>query len=178
MLEETLEKKKDLAIAVDEQGWTPLHYAAFYGRASIVTQLLKADKRSAYMGDETDKKTALHIAASKGHVNVMKQLISYCPDCCEVVDQRRRNALHYALEKHQSRITTFVLKVPWLSNILLNAKDVDGNTPLHLLDASHFRTRFIGDARVDKMAFNKENKNALDVIIADDSINENQAIEF
>ncbi|PQQ01998.1 ankyrin repeat-containing protein [Prunus yedoensis var. nudiflora] len=102
----------------------------------------------------------------------MKQLISYCPDCCEVVDQRRRNALHYALEKHQSRITTFVLKDSWLSNILLNAKDVDGNTPLHLLDVSLFGTRFIGDARVDKMAFNKENMNALDVIVADDSRNE------
>ncbi|PQQ03430.1 ankyrin-3-like [Prunus yedoensis var. nudiflora] len=38
MTKEILEKKKDLAIAADEKGWTPLHYAAFYGRASIVTQ--------------------------------------------------------------------------------------------------------------------------------------------
>ncbi|CAL8082020.1 unnamed protein product [Prunus armeniaca] len=132
MTEEILNKKKDLVIVTDEKEWTPLHYAAFYGHASIVIQLLKTDKCSAYMGDEADKKTALHIATSKGHVHVMKQLISYCPDCCEVVDQRRRNALHSALEKRrQSRITNFVLKDPWLNNVLLNAKDVDGNTPLH-----------------------------------------------
>ncbi|KAL6274221.1 hypothetical protein ACE6H2_024913 [Prunus campanulata] len=174
MTKEILNKKKDFAIVADEKGWTPLHYAAFYGRASIVTQLLEADKCSAYMGDEADKKTALHIAASKGHVNVMKQLISYCPDCCEVVDQRRRNALHYALEKSQPRIIDFVL-MDTLSNVLLNAKDVDGNTPLHLLNAPLYtgtpfypERPFIGDDRVDKMAFNKENMNALDVIEAND----------
>ncbi|PQQ01999.1 ankyrin repeat-containing protein [Prunus yedoensis var. nudiflora] len=171
MTKEILNKKKDLAIVTDEKGWTPLHYAAFYGRASIVTQLLEADKRSAYMGDEADKKTALHIAASKGHVNVMKQLISYCPDCCEVVDRRRRNALHYALEKRKPRIIEFVLMDTWLSNVLLNAKDVDGNTPLHLLNAPLYtKTPFIGDDRVDKMAFNKENMNALDVIKANDDV--------
>ncbi|KAL6274219.1 hypothetical protein ACE6H2_024911 [Prunus campanulata] len=172
MTKEILEKKEDLAIEADEQGWTPLHYAALSGCTSIVKQLLQAHRSSAYIVDKADKKTALHIAASRGHLGVMKELISHCPDCCELVDQRRRNALHYALEKHQSRITTFVLKDSWLSNILLNAKDVDGNTPLHLLDVSLFGTRFIGDARVDKMAFNKENMNALDVIIADDSRNE------
>ncbi|KAI5318403.1 hypothetical protein L3X38_038111 [Prunus dulcis] len=165
MTTEILNKDKDLAIVADEKGWTPLHYAAFYGRASIVTQLLEADKCSAYMGDEADKKIALHIAASKGHVNVMEQLISHCPDCCEVVDQRRRNALHYALEKHKPRIIEFVLKDTWLSNVvLLNAKDVDGNTPLHLLNAPlNPRITFIDYARVDKMTFNKENLNALDV---------------
>ncbi|CAL2274254.1 unnamed protein product [Prunus armeniaca] len=167
MTTEILTKEKALAIVADKKGWTPLHYAASYGSTSIVSQLLEADKRSAHMADEVDKKTALHIAASKGHVNVMKQLISYCPDCCEVVDQRRRNALHYALETRQSRIIDFVMMDAWLSNVLLNAKDVDGNTPLHLLNAPHYsRIPFIGDGRVDKMAFNKENMNALDVIKA------------
>ncbi|CAL9027358.1 unnamed protein product [Prunus brigantina] len=168
MIREILNKKNDLAIVTDEKGWTPLHYAASYGHASIVIQLLKTDKCSAYMGDEVDKKTALHIAAAKGHVHVMEQLISYCPDCCEVVDQRRRNALHYALKNGQPRISNFVLKDPWLSNVLLNAKDVDGNTPLHLIRASLYTQipLFIGDDRVDKMAFNKENMNAPDVIKA------------
>ncbi|KAL6274220.1 hypothetical protein ACE6H2_024912 [Prunus campanulata] len=170
MTTKILNKEKDLAMVADEKGWTPLHYSAFCGRASIVTQLLEADKRSAYMGDVADKKTALHIAASKGHVNVMKQLISYCPDCCEMVDQRRRNALHYALEKRRSRIVDFVMMDTWLSNILLNAKDVDGNTPLHLLNAPLYtRIPFFGDDRVDKMAFNNKNMNALNVIIDNDS---------
>ncbi|CAL8171528.1 unnamed protein product [Prunus armeniaca] len=124
------------------------------------------------MDDEANKKTALHIAASKGHVNVMEQLISHCPDCCEVVDQRRRNALHYALEKHKPLIIEFVLKDTWLRNVvLLNAKDVDGNTPLHLLNAPlNPWIPFIDNARVDKMAFNKENLNALDVIKANDDL--------
>ncbi|KAH0970967.1 hypothetical protein GBA52_023123 [Prunus armeniaca] len=170
MTREILNKKKNLVIVTDEKGWTPLHYAASHGHASIVMQLLETNKCSAYMGDEVDKKTALHIAASKGHVHVMKKLISYCPDCCEVVDQRRRNALHYALEKSQSRIVDIVMMDTWLSNVLLNAKDVDGNTPLHLLNAPIYnQIPFIADARVDKMAFNKERMNALDVIKANDN---------
>ncbi|PRQ44828.1 putative PGG domain, protein accelerated cell death 6 [Rosa chinensis] len=71
-----------------------------------------------------------------------------------------------------------------MSNILLNGKDVAGNTPLHRLvnirlqtaTESLFRygkaptrlSRFIHDARVDKMALNKEDLNAIDIILDDD----------
>ncbi|XP_020424617.1 protein ACCELERATED CELL DEATH 6 [Prunus persica] len=160
-------------------GRTALHAAVIHGDEEMTTEILNkekdlaivADEKGAYLGDEANKKTALQIAASKGHVNVMEQLISHCPDCCKVVDRRRRNAFHYALEKHKPRIIEFVLKGTWLSNVLLNAKDVDGNTPLHLLNAPlNPWIPFIDDARVDKMAFNKENMNALDVIKANDDL--------
>ncbi|KAL6274218.1 hypothetical protein ACE6H2_024910 [Prunus campanulata] len=72
------------------------------------------------------------------------------------------------------------MKDPWLSNVLLNnAKDVDGNTPLHLLilRPGH-QTDFYNDMRVDKMTFNKENMNALDLIGADDSEMRDKSIKY
>ncbi|XP_062005920.1 ankyrin repeat-containing protein At5g02620-like [Rosa rugosa] len=177
-------KEKTLAQARDEQGWTPLHFAALIGNRWIVSRLLDCDKSIAYIVDKDDKKTALHIAASKGHEGVLTELIYRCPDCCEVVDRRQRNILHYAIENRKFEIAKVVQNHPWMSNILLNGKDVAGNTPLHRLvnirlqtaTESLFRygkaptrlSRFIHDARVDKRALNKEDLNAIDIILDDD----------
>lgn len=157
--------ERTLTKAVDEQGWTPLHFAAFFGYTSIVKQLLKCDKFAAYVGDKDDKKTALHIAATKGHLDVVKELTSCCPDCFELVDQRGRNVLHYAIGNKQYDIVKYVTQDPWLCNVLLNGKDVDRNTPFHQLTGSPMIIiKFMRDARVDKMAFNKSNLNPYDII--------------
>lgn len=172
-------KEKILTKATDKQGWTPLHFAALIDHTPIVIQLLDCDKSVAYLGDKDDNKTALHIAASKGHASVMRELISRCPDCCELVDQKGRNILHYVVENKRFGLEYIIQEHPWLSNILLNGKDYDGNTPIHLLAVSlsnrsclfslFNRSRLLSDYRVDFMAMNKENQNALDNIVADDT---------
>ncbi|KAL6181905.1 hypothetical protein ACLB2K_048553 [Fragaria x ananassa] len=125
--------------AVDEQGCTPLHLAVSLGRTSIVELLLNHDKSAAYVKEKDENKTPLHFAASKGHLDVMKQLISQCPDCCELVDKKSCNFLHYSiLADEEIGVVDFVLKDPWLSNILLD-------TPLHYL-ADTSNTRLYWDA--------------------------------
>ncbi|KAL6224604.1 hypothetical protein ACLB2K_003459 [Fragaria x ananassa] len=173
MTEKLLERtRRGLTKAVDEQGCTPLHLAASLGRTSIVELLLKHDRSAAYVKEKEEKKTALHFAAMKGHVHVMKQLISQCPDCCELVDEKGRNFLHCSIlaKENLFSVVNFVLEDPWLSNILLNGKDDKGDTPLHYIadtDASyhHLVCGIATDAKVDKMAFNKANKNAFDILL-------------
>ncbi|KAL6222176.1 hypothetical protein ACLB2K_005568 [Fragaria x ananassa] len=130
--------------------------------------VLLADKSAAYVRDNDDKKTALHIAASRGHLEAFKELISHCPDCYELVDKRHQNVLHYAIVNNRFEIQDFVQKDPWLTNVLLNGKDENQiNTPFHQLAAFH-KFRYVGragseiidsskdlisDARVDKMTF-------------------------
>nr|XP_011461650.1 PREDICTED: ankyrin repeat-containing protein At5g02620-like [Fragaria vesca subsp. vesca] len=163
-----LEKEKTLALAaVDGDGTSPLHFAAFGGYVSIVKQILESDNSTAYIGD-IRKLVAVHYAAIGGRVDVMKQLLLYCPDSFELVDYKGRNALHYAIHSKKYKVEEFVRKDPWLSSILLNSKDFRGNTPLHQIAKSEDEyngLEFIRDSRVDKMVFNNENMNAINIIV-------------
>ncbi|XP_004289128.1 PREDICTED: ankyrin repeat-containing protein At5g02620-like [Fragaria vesca subsp. vesca] len=169
MTEKLLERTRGLTKAVDEQGCTPLHLAAYSGHTSIVELLLKHDRSAAYVKEKDENRTALHFAASKGHGDVIAQLIYHCPDCCELVDKKSRNFLHCGiLADKEISVVDFVLDDPWLSNILLNGKDDNGDTPLHYFaDTNHLRLSggaLATDARVDKTAFNKANQNAFDIL--------------
>ncbi|KAG6684204.1 hypothetical protein I3842_12G051100 [Carya illinoinensis] len=149
----------------DQEGWTPLHLAAYSNWWWSTQLLLEHDSQVAYMKDK-EGRTALHIAAYRGNNRVMESIIGMCPDCCELVDNRGWNALHFAVEGDVRTVST-ILKNSSLSN-LLNEKNAEGNTPLH-----HQYSRYSEDVnrdlmdhpRVDKMAFNKNNLNAYQVAL-------------
>ncbi|XP_070664005.1 ankyrin repeat-containing protein At5g02620-like [Malus domestica] len=175
-----LKSDRTLAKAADEQGGIPLHMAADFGYLSMVKQLLECDKSTAYVADN-DGRTALHFAASKGHLDIMKELLTHCPDCCELVDNQCQNVLHYAIKSYQVDVVDFVLTDLWLSNILLNDKDANGNAPLHYL-AHYPKHRYaaydsILDAKIDIMSFNKKNLNVFDTILANED-NISNALEL
>nr|XP_011461656.1 PREDICTED: ankyrin repeat-containing protein At5g02620-like [Fragaria vesca subsp. vesca]XP_011461659.1 PREDICTED: ankyrin repeat-containing protein At5g02620-like [Fragaria vesca subsp. vesca] len=163
-----LETERALAKAPDVEGRTPLHMAAITGNVSIVKQILECDKSTAYIGDN-DKSTPVHYAAHKMFRfrcgDVLKQLYFYSPDSFELVDDKGRNALHIAIINNDDEAENFVREDPWLSSVMLNGKDSAGNTPLHqiAISESYLGLEFISDSRVDKMAFNKENMNALNI---------------
>ncbi|CAN0927053.1 Ankyrin repeat-containing protein At5g02620 [Linum grandiflorum] len=156
---------------VDQQGWTPLHHASHFAHLSIVKQLLESDKSAAYIQDEDERKTPLHIAAGHGdtHVEIMEVLISNCPDSCEAVDRNGRNALHYAAESYSAKGLKILLSNPFLSAEMINQKDCEGNTPLHLLAASSFPCNIlINHPLVDKHAVNNQNSTPLDILSSSD----------
>ncbi|GMP35983.1 hypothetical protein CsSME_00008235 [Camellia sinensis var. sinensis] len=108
------------------------------------------------IANKDDKKTALHVAATHGHVGVMEEIISQCPDCWEMVNGKDQNILHVAVENRKRRVINFILKNASL-NKLMNLKDADGNTPLHhLVDARLFATNLIQHPRADKTSSIKE----------------------
>lgn len=161
-----LDKKGAVIIKeADNQGWIPLHYAACFGYHRMVKMLLQFDISMAYVADKNGKRTALHIAVSKGHINTIKVIVNICPDCSEMVDNRGRNVFHFAVASNSDRVVSVLLEFPCLRN-LLNQKDKDGNTPLHGIASSHSTIYcLIDNNRVDKMAFNSENLSALDLVL-------------
>ncbi|KAJ8755738.1 hypothetical protein K2173_024282 [Erythroxylum novogranatense] len=157
---------KEVAQKSDEKGWIPLHYAAYFGNVAIVKQLLKADKSSACIPTTTEKMTAIHLAASRGNLSVMRELISSCPRCCELVDRRGWNVVHFAVVSENKQVVDYVLRCPLLRN-LINERNTEGNAPLHLLiDSGFYMRSFIRDPRVDRLAFNAKNLNCLDIILS------------
>ncbi|KAK3206481.1 hypothetical protein Dsin_020527 [Dipteronia sinensis] len=89
--------------------------------------LLIEDKSAAYKADN-EGKMALHVAAGLGRVNIMRELISRCPGCCELVDKRGWNVLHFASTSKNRNAVGLILQNPSPGN-LANEKDEKGNTP-------------------------------------------------
>nr|TKS18390.1 hypothetical protein D5086_0000000590 [Populus alba] len=94
----------------------------------------KYDAAAAYIAETEKKRTALHIAAIRGRVKAMKEIVSGCPACCELVDNRGWNALHYAVAHKRIYVFEECLKIPELAT-LGTKKDEKGNTPFHLIAA-------------------------------------------
>ncbi|KAG5224828.1 ankyrin repeat-containing protein [Salix suchowensis] len=162
--DDILEKEKKLTRKTDENGWTPLHYAAYlpcWADISTVKVLLEFDASVAYIAETTEKKrTALHIAAIQGRVDVMKEIVSRCPACCELVDNRGWNALHYVVTTKDSEVFQACLrKIPELER-LKTEKDDKGNTPFHLVAAlTHKHEEWIGvcpHGEIGKYGLNKQ----------------------
>eukprot|EP00258_Populus_trichocarpa_P033106 XP_024449125.1 ankyrin repeat-containing protein At5g02620 [Populus trichocarpa] len=100
----------------------------------IVRVLLEYDASAAYIAETEKKRTALHIAAIRGLVDVMKEIVSRCPACCELVDNRGWNALHYTVASKDTKVFEECLEIPLLAR-LKNEKDDNGNTLFHLIAA-------------------------------------------
>ena len=164
----------------DEQHSTPLHYAVYRRNYDAVKMLLEVDRSIAYMRDAKGM-TALHIAAHKGNAMAMKQILNYCPDCCELVDNRSWNALHFAVNSSSDQaenIVRIILNKSSLSNIL-NEKDAKGDTPLHHYSKSLIYVKdLIDDDRVDKMAFNKDNLDAYDIVLNTKELSDEKVTKF
>ncbi|KAL9410753.1 hypothetical protein AB3S75_044516 [Citrus x aurantiifolia] len=133
VIELLLDRKKSLTRERDQHGWTPLHYAAYIGRFGFL--ILEADKSVALIPDKDRKMTALHLAAGQENVWIVQQIIERCPECCELVDDRGRNVLHFAMVSFdKSDLERLLNEYPVVKNLIFE-KDVKGNTPFHVLAA-------------------------------------------
>ncbi|TYJ40984.1 hypothetical protein E1A91_A04G179900v1 [Gossypium mustelinum] len=73
-----LKKKGNLTKERDEDGHTPLHYAAHFGRRfSVVKELLKWDVSAAYIGDKKRGMTPLLMAARSSSSPLGRSLFKY-----------------------------------------------------------------------------------------------------
>ncbi|KAH9682254.1 ANK REP REGION domain-containing protein [Citrus sinensis] len=136
VIELLLDRKKSLTRERDQHGWTPLHYAAYIDRLDLFGFLiLEADKSAALIPNEDRKMTALHLAAGQGNVWIVREIIECCPECCELVDDRGWNVLHFAMVSFdKSELKYLVDKYPMVRNLIFE-KDEKGNTPFHVLAA-------------------------------------------
>jgi hypothetical protein len=166
--ESILDNIEGISRIADNDGWTPLHFAAYlFDNDVLAKMLLNKDRNVAYMKN-TKGRTALHIAARQGKSAIVSLIVSRCPDCCELVDYKGCNVLHFAFKRR--RLSKLVIKVILENsslNNLLNEENDDGDTPLHYyLNSVGLAKNFVDDPRVDKMAFNKKNLSAWDIAMA------------
>ncbi|XP_056684271.1 ankyrin repeat-containing protein At5g02620 [Spinacia oleracea] len=188
MVMRILEKDRSLIRIQTDEGLTPLHCAAAeihkLELMEILLQYDNIDKGSSavYIRDNMGR-TALDIAMLRWNWNVIKKLIASCPDSIEMVDNSGQNVVHYVAKWTCLAKMVRVLSIGNLDK-LINDKDVDGNTPLHLLAAYNLHVphkglhfclshlpRFIKDyPHVDLKAYNKQNLTVGDIMVTYDNL--------
>ncbi|GAY42375.1 hypothetical protein CUMW_066370 [Citrus unshiu] len=158
-LSKLLEIKKNLIKETDQYGWTPIHYAAYYGNYGTVNLLLETDQSASNIADKDRKMTALHLAAGKGDARIVEAIISKNPECYELVDNRGWNFLHYAVVSFRVEKLTNLLENNPLARSLINEGDAKGNTPLHVLAAirpNEFDVDLVRKTQANYDAVNKQ----------------------
>lgn len=135
-VKEIMSLKPALAKRVNRDGFSPIHMASANGYTEIVKELLMSNKELSRQ-QSADGRTAIHFAAITGRVDVLRALINTCPECKADWTDQDESALHVALKNNQ--VEAFEILLGMLKEInteeitrLVNAKDHDGNTILHI----------------------------------------------
>ncbi|XP_023915811.2 protein ACCELERATED CELL DEATH 6 [Quercus suber] len=148
----------------DSKGMTPLSYAAYIGYLEGVRYLLNKFADYIYESDRNGF-FPIHTASRRGHIKIVQEFIQRCPDSVELLNHQDRNILHVAAMSGKAKVVDYMLKMPELE-MLINEKDKDGNTSLHLAsEGRHPKVVSIltWDKRVDLKLLNEEGKTALDI---------------
>ena len=166
---ETLEKilAMELVDQKDKHGRTPLHYAASIGYLEGVQTLLGQSNFDRYQRDD-EGFLPIHVASMRGYVDIVKELLQVSFDSIELLSKHGENILHVAAKYGKDNVVDFVLKKKGLEN-LINEKDKEGNTPLHLATMyAHAKVvnYLTWDKRVDVNLVNNEGQTAFDIAVS------------
>lgn len=145
-------------------GKSPLHAAVCIGFTEGVKFLLQRQFESAYQKDKQGL-YPIHSAATKGLVDIIRIMLQHRPDTRELLTVHGQNILHVAARSGKYKAVEYMLKRPEL-DMLINEKDADGNTPLHLATI-YAHPKLVGilvrDKRVTPKLLNNNRQMALDI---------------
>ncbi|RDY03711.1 Protein ACCELERATED CELL DEATH 6, partial [Mucuna pruriens] len=174
LINEILAQRPELVYLRDEEGGTPLHYAAYIGYVEGFQILLKNSlDKSDETALEVNKKGHLpiHLACKRGHVEVVKIFLQHdewhTNPYDVLLNQKGQNILHVAAKNGRTNVVQYLLKNPKIDQFTINQKDNDGNTPLHLASMNlfpkvlYFITR---DKRTDVNLSNNNGLTARDIV--------------
>ena len=125
-----LSQKNTRADVCDKNGRTPLHCASLGGHTDVAQYLITEHNADVTIRDLEHKITALHLAASNGHLDIVKLLCAH-PKCePDAVEQRGRSSLHCACAAGHVSIVKYLVTE---KNCDLNRKDGVGLSPVEVV---------------------------------------------
>jgi hypothetical protein len=109
----------------------PLYYVAALGHTCLVQRLILTHPQDLHVRGHQGC-TTLHIAVLAGQVEASKLLIGHTADL-DILDTEDNNLLHMAGHNPHFEITRVPLEHDWATKAHINARNKDGQTPLHLV---------------------------------------------
>ncbi|CAF0976346.1 unnamed protein product [Didymodactylos carnosus] len=148
---------------------TPLHEACLRGKVAFIQYLLEKiitkERHSLLEVVDDELKTALHIAADVGQVEIVKLLIEYGANI-EARDMNDSTPLHGACSRNQYRCAKLLIK----NYAPLDDIDEKGCTPLHLASMNGHRkiVKLLLESKANVTIQNTKELNSLEVAILND----------
>ncbi|XP_074293924.1 uncharacterized protein LOC141621126 [Silene latifolia] len=164
---EILCRKPELTEELDQiRRWSPLHVASGKGYLEIVKALTSVN-RNMCLAPDIDGYNPVHVAAVRGHVHVIDDLLKVVPQAARERIKDCSSVLHLCVKHCQVDALVFLINV--VDDVeLLNFRDADGNTVLHLAVANK-NTQMVKfllkNKKMEKNAINKNGMTAMDIHI-------------
>lgn len=115
----------------DSQGASPLHLASAKGNLPIVKACLQVSQDVCFLRN-MDGKNPVHVAAMMGRVNVLGEFLRVKPEAGRVILEREKQTiLHLCVKYGQLQALKFLVGSGIFED-MVNSKDKNGNTILHV----------------------------------------------
>ncbi|KAL3663012.1 hypothetical protein V7S43_011954 [Phytophthora oleae] len=158
------EETEGILLGIDSNGTSLMHIAAANGSDGILTELLTASRRDgmktlANLVTQDEKRTALHLAALRGHITCVELLLKLAGAKADLLDRRGSNALHLALQQTfdiDKLIAAFLVHTPAEQQYATFSKpdEVSGQSCLHTAIIKNFRQVAISLIRSGQVQIN------------------------
>ncbi|XP_030440136.2 ankyrin repeat-containing protein BDA1-like [Syzygium oleosum] len=162
--------KPSFSRKLDPEGYSPMHLALQHKHYHTVRALMTLDPELIRVQGRCGI-TPLHYVAGKegdDELELLAEFLSACRSSIEDLTSRCETAVHVAVKKHN--LKAFKVLFGWLKRVhmtrILNWKDQDGNTALHIA-ASEGQPKIIKllIGYTDVNAKNFQNRTALDIFL-------------
>lgn len=124
---ELLEQNRDFADLPDEAGYTPLHYAAYFGHTDVARYLIAIGADISAISMDPLRNQPLHASASSGHTEISRILLDAGADV-NAEQTGQWTALHAAAQKGHLEVVSLLLE----RGARPDGRSYSGSTPLSL----------------------------------------------
>ncbi|KAE8725620.1 Ankyrin repeat family protein [Hibiscus syriacus] len=169
---EIINLKPSFARKLNQDGLSPMHLALEKGHKEMALRFMEMDKDVVRVKGKSGK-TPLHLVSKVGnHDGMLDRFLEACPECVLDVTTKNRTALHIATKNKRLDVLQVLIRMLRKKDKdyyreVVNRKDEDGNTALHIAAGNNQpqMLRLLLDCKANKHATNQAGSTALDVAI-------------